>query len=264
MEERKKISMEGLLSGLETKFTNVIRRIDSDIKALWRSSDVLNKKYNAMAIELEGMKAEIPVFVSKPEKPTDEKAFVTVLKEYFGMFIEKCVNFYNENQKLALGLLVCLCVYNVLSLFSYITICVYVCGKKNAEKKSEKPAESENNSSNGFPIPDRISPPLLPEPSFERKSPSPPPVPQPDMPDMIEIPPPMSACVCVGDDLPPRPPMRTFSLPKNYQMRSKSGLPRRNVFMGRLTPVSSPQLPRAVIQPNAHTNAVVQYRETSL
>ncbi|MGL6003846.1 hypothetical protein, partial [Aeromonas sobria] len=236
--------MDVMFSGLETKFTNVIRRIDSDIKSLWRSSDVLNKKFNTLSSDLDDIKAQIPVFVSKPVKPTEEKDVSTVILQYFGALIEKCVTLYNENQKLAVGLFLCVCIYNVLSLFTYISVCIYVCGKKRGEKKCDQ--KSENGEKDD--VCDEKEKDL---PTPDRNSPSPPPLPQSDIPEIIEIRPNIGACFCVGADLPPRPPMRSFSLPMNYQrMRARSGLPSREEFMQRLTPVSSPVLPRAVVQPN--------------
>lgn len=247
-------SKELMLAGMETKFSNIVKRIDADINGLMKSKDALDMRQNTTVLEINEIKTLLTDFITeiKEIKPMKEKDVSTILMEGLAAMVYKCINALYEYPQFAIAIVITIFLYNILSILSFASVCMYMCEEAQVRRQKRKDAEYQS-----YIEFERISlPPPPPPPS---PSPSPPPLPCPTEPlpcsteplprpnenDIVAIAEIVSEPIVVDDALPPKPPMRTFSLPKNYKMKKRRGLPTKEEFQARLKPVSSPVLPRA-------------------
>jgi len=248
-------SKELILAGMETKFSNIVKRIDADINGLMKSKDALDMRHNTTVLEINEIKTLLSDFVTeiKEIKPMKEKDVSTILMEGLAAMVYKFINALYDYPQFAIAIVVTVFLYNILSILSFASVCMYMCEEAQVRRQKRKDAEYQS-----YIEFERISlPPPPPPPS---PSPSPPPLPRPNENDIVAIeeivnepiavdaalPPIVTEPVAVDAALPPKPPMRTFSLPKNYKMKKRTGLPTKEEFRAKLKPASSPVLPRAL------------------
>lgn len=227
-------SMDTLLNGMEAKFLNVVKRIDSDLKSLWKTNEVLNKKFNEMSTNVADLKTNLlSVNVTRKEDLKFESIETkTVVLSDFDLILQKLVGFAKDNKNLAVVVFSLFCIYNIVSLLSHFSVCLYFCFKntKNVEKHEKDMTKEEINSMS------------FPEPIEERKTPSPPPLPEPDYPNLNEI----SfegPLTNAQDDLKPKIPMRTFSIPPNFRMRPHVYMPTKEDYKHILAATETPKTP---------------------
>lgn len=247
-------TMDSLLDGMETKFLNVVKRIDSDLKSLWKSNEVLNKKFNEISDNVADLKVHLLNLTDTKNGDTkirSNKTTSDILSD-LDWILEKIVGFAKENKIWAVVVFSLFCIYNIVSLLSHLSICFYFSCKKSKLVEKQEPGKdvtedemklkSVPESVEKCKIPSPPLPPPLPKPVEERKIPSPPPLPKPDYPGINEISfegPLSNAKV----ELKPKLPMRTFSVPPNFRIRPHVYLPTKEDYKQILKVVETPKTP---------------------
>lgn len=243
--------MDSLLDGMESKFLNVVKRIDSDLKSLWRSNEVLNKKFNEISGNVSDLKVHLLNLTDSKNGDIKIRSNETTSDSSFNLdwILEKIVGFAKENKIWAVIVFSLFCIYNIVSLLSHLSICFYFSCKNTKIAEKQEPGKDDTKddmnlksvpeTSEKFNIP---IPPPLPKQVEERKIPSPPPLPKPDYPGINEIhfEGPLSKAKI---ELKPKLPMRTFSVPPNFRLRPHVYLPTKEDYKHIVKVIETPKTP---------------------